>query len=376
MACKELLTTQLEASELSLLPNQVLLSSALALGTVITTPSSFTRCNHENHHENHHERVQIGHGLQGAIFEQATELLVLKKEHPGNSMRPSNLAREHIIHTGVNKAFNQYANQVGCAAVVPQVFSLIRPGSEKWSTIEMAAQFPEQYREGTALMEMERILPLPKVVRKALLARFYLGEDNNTVEDMAMAAAADEMLTDTPNKHCLVRTYLGRKSGKGTREPHFLRNFPLYLDSMLDLELDVAVLADEMGSSFAILHWGAETNGDDVEFVFGTELLPGSSSETLQSRKMGFYLLDFGQCDSVDLSQDVATVYQEFKGAMVTGDNQLFIPNCLTSPSIFEHFRKGYIRAANYILRAKGISQKFDASKFMAEYEEYAEDFL
>lgn len=69
-------------------------------------------------------------------------------------------------------------------------------------------------------------------------------------------------------------------------------------------------------------------------------------------------------------------VYQAFKGAMVTGDNQCFIPHYSRSPVLFATFRQGYIEAGNIILSDKKLKNKFNIEDFMQEYEEYAEDFL
>ncbi|KAK3384071.1 hypothetical protein B0T24DRAFT_72659 [Lasiosphaeria ovina] len=148
---------------------------------------------------------------------------------------------------------------------------------------------------------------------------------------------------------------------------------------MLKLELDVKGLATAMGEAFAIMHWGAGVNGDDVEFVLGTSALKDESQGgalDFQHRAVGLYLLDFGQCDAVDLEDEKDDVYQAFKGAMVMGDNQLFIPHFQRSRDVFESFRDGYIAAAEVIMDEKRINNKFDAVEFMREYEEYAEDFL
>ncbi len=132
-----------------------------------------------------------------------------------------------------------------------------------------------------------------------------------------------------------------------------------------------------MGKAFAIMHWGAGVNGDDVEFVLGTSTAQDHDEEAgFQHRSVGFYLLDFGQCDYVDLSKAPEAVYQAFKGTMVTGDNQLFIPHYNKSPKLFAAFREGYIGAGEAILVKKGLETQFSIEDFMKEYEEYAEDFL
>ncbi|CAG8902450.1 unnamed protein product [Penicillium egyptiacum] len=148
---------------------------------------------------------------------------------------------------------------------------------------------------------------------------------------------------------------------------------------MEQIGIRTLTLANAMGKAYATLHWGAAINGDDVEFVLGTsatEIQGADHGPDLQHRAVGLYLLDFGQCEAVDLTQDPDVVYQAFKGAMVTGDNQSFIPHYLRSPALFATFRQGYIEAGNAILSDKQLNNKFNMEDFMPEYEEYAEHFL
>lgn len=87
-------------------------------------------------------------------------------------------------------------------------------------------------------------------------------------------------------------------------------------------------------------------------------------------------LLDLGQCEKVDLSHEPDVVYQAFKGAMVTGDNRLFIPNYQSTPDLFAEFRSGYSEAGEIILVERKPEDRFDLEDFLCEYEEYAENFL
>ncbi|KAK0612580.1 hypothetical protein B0T17DRAFT_511761 [Bombardia bombarda] len=320
------------------------------------------------------EIIEIGKGLQGAVFEQVGKSLAMKKEQSNNATLRTNLLHEASLHRSVYNAFAKYDVVIGSEVKVPQLFRIILDTDTFWD--ENLSKFPTEYRQPGTMVQMERILPLPKIIRRSLIVQFY---PNNGVP--LDANSVDEILNETANKHCLARTYLGRKTGPISSSRGFsLRNIPLYLDAMLKLELDVKGLATAMGEAFAIMHWGAGVNGDDVEFVLGTSALKDESQGgalDFQHRAVGFYLLDFGQCDAVDLEEDEKDdVYQAFKGAMVTGDNQLFIPHFQRSRDVFESFRDGYIAAAEVIMDEKRINNKFDAVEFIREYEEYAEDFL
>jgi len=75
------------------------------------------------------------------------------------------------------------------------------------------------------------------------------------------------------------------------------------------------------------------------------------------------------------LAEEPDVVYRAFKGAMVTGDYQLFIPSVGNS-LLWKHFSEGYMQASEPIIHMKGLSSSFSAQDFLREYEEYAEDFL
>ncbi|POR31345.1 Uncharacterized protein TPAR_08444 [Tolypocladium paradoxum] len=363
----------LEATELEHLPGDAILKRSLNINSVISTSSSFaTRCQRAVSHADLQHIIQIGEGFQGTIFEQVGLSWVMKKEKPGNDTIPSNLRHEYSMHSDVTTAFDRYAESVGCNVHVPRLFGII-PTSDSAFWQEHLHKFPDGYRNRTTIVRMERILPLPKVIRRALVSQFY-PRPTATLLD---AETTNRVLSDPPNKHCIARTYLGRDGGIFTKEKFSLRNFPLYLKAMERLNLDTESLAASMGKAYALMHWAACVNGDDVEFALGTSAVQNEEhSLDFQHRAIGLYLLDFGQCDAVDLSEDAAVVYQAFKGAMVMGDNQWFIPHYKKSPELFAVFEKAYIEAGQTVINDKALGNKFNIQEFMAEYVEYAEDFL
>ncbi|KAH8679282.1 hypothetical protein BGZ61DRAFT_535690 [Ilyonectria robusta] len=367
--------THLKAAELEQLTDQNILRQSLAVGSVVLTASSFARRRAHRaafRPEFEEEMRQIGEGLQGAIFEQFGLSVALKKEAPGNESGASNLQHEYKIHVNVHRAFNQYDGQIGSHISVPCPFSIILTVQDQfWK--DYLQRFPTTYRLRTNVVEMERILPLPKVIRKSLIRQFYPRPDG---QDSIDPAVLDEILSDPANKDCLARPYLGQSEGQYNGATFSLRNFPLYLKDMEKLGLGVKDMARCMGKAYAIMHWGAGADSDDAEFVLGSSVISDSESSDIQHRETGLYLLDFGQCVSVDLAQPRHVVYQAFKGAMVTGDNQKFIPHYSRTPELFREFRQGYMESGQIILKDKGMDHQFDMKDFMDEYEEYAEDFL
>jgi hypothetical protein len=347
---------------------------SLRTTSVISTFSSFALRAQRAVRPELQDIIQIGEGLQAAVFEQVGLPLVMKKEKPGNENLRSNLQREYIAHLAVQSAFEHYEPSIGSHISLPIAYDFIPRTQEEefWTTkLEM---FPQGYQTRGNIVNMSRIMPLPKVVRKALITKFYPFEET---DEHTRLAITNDILNKVPNKHCLARTYLGRLDGTYSRESFSLRNFLVYLRSMQQLGLEVKELAALMGKAFAIMHWGAGVNGDDVEFVLGTSAAEDRSMPPgFQRRAVRFYLLDFGQCEMVDFSDDPDIVYQSFKGAMVAGDNQSFIPHYRQSPDLFDAFKTAYMEAGQFILEQKELEDKFSMEDFMAEYEEYAEEFL
>ncbi|KAK5661118.1 hypothetical protein OQA88_11008 [Cercophora sp. LCS_1] len=303
--------------------------------------------------------TQIGQGLQGAIFSHPSQFWALKKPHV-HPRAPVNLSEEYRIHTLVTTAFDAYINQLGCCVNIPGAFDFINANEP------LGATFPAGYEGQTPMYRMERILPLPGSVRDALIDEF---------RDVIDLRGDEEK-----NKNCLVRVYLGKQgrvaNWKFKEQDAPLRNFEMPLGNLVDLGVDVQSLAREMGRAFAIMHWGAGVDGDDVEFVLGTVFMDDNEVEQKQKRRTELWLLDFGQCGEVDFEEDKEVVYQRFKGVMVTGDHQLFIPHYARSPEVYAAFKEGYVQAGSVCVEARGFEGRFDVEEFMDEYEEYAEDFL
>ncbi|KAJ5616759.1 hypothetical protein N7537_001873 [Penicillium hordei] len=363
----------LDATELAMMPDSTILERSFSLKSVISTTSSFSRRFQEARSRPDLQDIhQIGIGLQGVVFEQVGKDSVFKKEKPGNESRPSNLRHEYKIHLNVSAAFERYQRMAKIEVTIPKPIEYIQTAQQSSFWDDVFPKIPLEYRTRGDIMKMQRILPLPKIVRRALIAHLC-------GQERYLETPETKGLLDNPqNKHCLTRIYLGKANGPYHPEAP-LRNFPLYLGTMKKLGIETTRLATAMGKSYATLHWGSGVNGDDVEFVFGTfalEMRKGQLRPDFQRRAIGLFLLDFGQCESVDLSENPQTVYQAFKGAMVMGDNQSFIPHLSNDPELFAAFKKGYIEVGNVILLDKRLNDAFSVEDFMQQYEEYAADFL
>lgn len=299
----------------------------------------------------------------------------MKKEHVENARSAQNLKNEFAIHQRVHARFQHYAPLLGCCVSVPRPVRLVT-SDEGQAYRSIVKALPNDIQNSSDVVEMERVLPLPKTIRRALIEIFYPEQS----EGHAVSPAVLQGVLDlVPNKHCLVRPYVGLDSKTYTHTHFSLRNFILSLRSLRDMGFDVKGLATTLGKAYAIMHWGAHVDGDDIEFVLGSSAIDSPDSNdkpSFQNRKIGLHLIDFGQCEAVDMSSDPQAVYQAFKGAMVTGDNANFIPNHRLSPDLFQAFIEAYSQAADRIIQLQGLSHLFHISEFIGQYREYVEDFL
>lgn len=146
---------------------------------------------------------------------------------------------------------------------MPRVFSYVSKDNRQWweENLPLFADVHESLRLPSMALITERILPLPRVARQALI---------NTYCPLYLRPAASASPT---NRDCLARIYLGRRRrADAPLSPNFtLRNFNLCLDQILELNLPAASFAAAMGESLAVIHWSANVDAYDIEFVLGSE---------------------------------------------------------------------------------------------------------
>ena len=87
----------------------------------------------------------------------------------------------------------------------------------------------------------------------------------------------NEGLSNVENDACLCRAYLGKNSvdvdpARRQQELQTLQNFPIYLDMMQEMQMDPFSVARDMALGIAAIHWTANYNALDVEFVFGSAI--------------------------------------------------------------------------------------------------------
>ncbi|KAL7907087.1 zinc finger domain-containing protein [Trichoderma velutinum] len=188
----------------------------------------------------------------------------------------------------------------------------------------------------TSVLVTQRIAPLPERARILLIDKY------------CAPRIKEAALRDASNKECLVRVYLGSLEGKSERLFFSLRNFKLHLNQMIDLQLNIKMMAGRMGVAMALIHWAAETDARYVEFVLGSD--PNKPSLTLRNTEL--WVLDSNQVQSITM--DEAGVAKAVEAA---GINDPYLPKPLGESQIekqvWNAFASNYIRAADIILEDK-----------------------
>ncbi|KAK3689942.1 hypothetical protein B0T22DRAFT_378846 [Podospora appendiculata] len=256
---------------------------------------------------------KIGFGQCGLVYAVSSEpgaVVKIARPHFGDSLRA-----DYVAHERVSKIFSArewtsdlhdisriYKDRGAIHAKLPKVIRLeindsaatlgrfVRQKAQL-KLHEPEVKLGEDNSPGRTVMAnalyTSHIPPLSKPVRDALIELYCPVEKRDSVH------------ADPTNVDCLVRVYLGRRRRIGApAPPNFaLRNYNLHLDQMVDLGLPVVRYAAAMGEALADMHWGANVDAFDVEFVLGG---PAADIDTASSRSRvkvaDLWLLDFNLC--------------------------------------------------------------------------------
>lgn len=211
----------------------------------------------------------IGTGTFGAVYEIPGTDIAIKKTLKAPSMLAHELELANEVYQAWNQAsfvFNGVEELSGL--MLPRVPWYGRDHGieyditkDPWWT-QNKDRFPSE--DGAdkpgALFFVERIMPLPQIVRENLIRTFFPADKQ---------AAA---LVAPTNKDCMIRPYLGHQwseLGKSI-EVETLRNFPLYIDQAHELGMNVKQIAMDMAMGLATAHWAAGIDMLDAEFVIAS----------------------------------------------------------------------------------------------------------
>ncbi|KAI8164913.1 Zinc finger protein [Colletotrichum sp. SAR 10_70] len=235
---------------------------------------------------------------------------------------------------------------------------------------------------------MERILPVPAIVRQNLiLALWPTGSEK-------LEAARNNALVNPDNGSCLIRPYLGLRRDQFDQAQRYkfdnermetLRNFPLCLDEFRHLGIDPKAYARDMGVGLAAAHFAAGVTTNDIEFVIGSRRIRDTAtsftmktkgksprnvskmdnnfeeddpqSRSFRNRGLQLWMFDFGACEEFPIPQkNEAQQIFEFVKRSRSGIED-FIPRYVVSDKLdFEvwvEFRTAYVKAGRAILKHK-----------------------
>ncbi|KAM0257744.1 hypothetical protein ACHAQJ_004195 [Trichoderma viride] len=328
----------------------------LSLRSQISTTSSDAERHASAQSQNTTSFRKIGAGACGAIFAPDGKSAVVKLAKTNDDQ---SLWNDYGMHKSIA---DEFCNWGYTEVRVPQCHYFVPRDDPHYfgqnpKLVEAARQVCNL---PTSVLVTERILPLPKAIRTLLIEKYCLPQGKQTALD------------DVANKDCLVRVYLGSLQGRSQGRFFSLRNFKMHLEQMVELQLDVKVMASRIATAMAIMHWAAKTDARDVEFVLGSSskkpvaelsgkdirnlsgpLYTGPASyvhEDFFIRTTDLWLLDFNQVQPITM--DEAGVAKAVEAVKL---NDPYFPKPLQGSKIekllWNTFVHQYLTAAHMILR-------------------------
>ena len=179
-----------------------------------------------------------------------------------------------------------------------------------------------------------------------------------------------EAKNDEENESCLMRVYLGENEN-ATETYDSLRNFPMRLNMIKSLDLDKIILADEIAIALATIHWQAQIDAIDAEFVLGsarpTPLVKQRRSQHLSNnenphdcndisftyRPIHIWTLDFDKSHRIDLTP--ADVKKYLVPAFLGNDP--YYPRPDVDAEMWMRFSETYLKASRLVLENRRVSE-------------------
>ncbi|KAL6709599.1 hypothetical protein ACN47E_001534 [Coniothyrium glycines] len=313
----------------------------------------------------------IGRGFCGSVCSledsQNTALTAVKREDGGPGRSVTN---DYEMHLRSLQSLSQYQHQISTPLSIPQCYQLVESTDAWWRTC--LSQFPTGYSACRALIS-ERIPKVPRQYSDGLVDLFC--PDNKPLADFVKSNPDDDS--------CLLRPYLGRRrrlqqgGATSSRFQRFsLRNLPLHVDQMERLGLDIERYATTMADALALMHWAAELDANDIEFVLAPprRTTDAGVQPTFESTHLGthsLWILDFDCCAALAL--DAAGVEQACAAFF---RNDPFYPRPGTGraadEALWDVFKQRFVATSTSILKQKGVGDVAIAEKLVQRIEEEA----
>lgn len=243
---------------------------------------------------------RIGQGFCGTVWAAPTEsgqTCAYKREDGGPSR---SLHNDYIMHQKSLQSLSTSQSRVR----VPGCHQYIYCDDRTWWD-ERISRFPKDFQVPCNILITDRIPPFPKAVRDNI-TNLYCPESLRT-----------SIKLSEPDQDCLIRPYLGRRRRleKQSRFQAFsLRNYPLHIDQIEELDLDSILYARIMAETLADLYWRAHIDANDVEFVLAPTREPypnqsegySADSTAMKSHNLGDHdkwILDFDCCKQMPMDE-------------------------------------------------------------------------
>ncbi|KAM0260049.1 hypothetical protein ACHAQJ_002973 [Trichoderma viride] len=306
------------------------LKRMLSLKSVVSTSSSFAQRQQEAIGTTPMFR-EIGTGSIGKVFEHPGTIFAYKLPVTDQHEK---LWNNYIMHKRIESSFQQLPH-FDERVEIPRCFWYATPDTKSFwdKNIDFFPHTLEFPRKERHVLCMERILPLPRPIRYALIDKY------------CPPKARSQMKVDNANKDCMIRPCLGRvKYGSGGQF-FSLRNFKLHANQMQDLGLS----ADDFYIDIEFVLGSSPSDEQVIRSDIGLEkvvrLAPQTSTyeEATNStgdftkRVISLWMIDFDDCGDITMDNDGVD-----KAVKAFLETNLYCPKPNTGHKYIEDLWKGF----------------------------------
>ena len=307
------------------------------------------------------ERVfrRIGVGFCGSVWSSNDSQSHAMKREDGGPGR--SLLNDYNVHQKLQRAvFESQSSNRELSVSLPRVclpacHEFIHHNDQIWWDKQIS-RFPMEFQIPCNILVTDRITPFPEEVR------------NNIIDKYCHEPLKLSIKTSFSSEDCLIRPYLGRRRllvKQSKIQAFSLRNYPLNVDQMEELALNMTLYAEIIAETLAQIYWRAHVDANDVEFVRAPSNPKAkghvSASPTkpaiINSDVLGahiMWILDFDCCRHMSFDED--GVHQAVK-AFYRNDSFYPRPGAdnLRDQTLWNAFKDRFLEASKDLLRLQSV---------------------
>ena len=252
---------------------------------------------------------RIGAGFCGSVwFSNDPKFYAMKREDggPGRSLLKDYNNHQKLLETMFESQGSINSTIINSPRVcLPFCYQYVHNDDQTWWDKHIA-RFPADFQIPCNILVTDRIPPVAEEVRNMIIDKYCPESLKSSIK------------TSIPDQDCLIRPYLGRRRRrvKQSRFQAFsLRNYPLHVDQMEELGLDMIPYAEIMAETLAHVYWRAHLDANDVEFVLappspkssGRVSSSSTNAAIIDSGILGthaMWMLDFDCCRHMSFDED------------------------------------------------------------------------